>query len=290
MSGIDHLGIKVSNLQRSKEFYSKTLGSLGFKILRDFGVAVGFGVAKPIFWMSESADVSPQRFAFDAPDRASVDAFWSAGLAAGGKDSDAPVSPFVYVKALLDPDGHRIEAIDQKWEPAPKRKRDDSDDAPKRTRSDSAGTSSQGGNSAEEPPLKPVSRGFNNVALKVSDMPKSREWYTGALEPLGIKMLFSDYESTGYGTTGDPFLWLNLATADEAVKPVHVAFAAPNAAVVEAFHGAALAVGGTDNGKPGPRPMYGPSYFGGFVLDPDGHNVEAQAHVINVPVPDSGSS
>ena len=85
----------------------------------------------------------------------------------------------------------------------------------------------------------------------------------------------------GFGGMGEsdgkPYFWIN-EQRQPATTNVHVAFAAPDRATVDAFHEAALAAGGTDNGGPGIREIYHPSYYGAFVLDPDGNNIEACCH------------
>ena len=79
--------------------------------------------------------------------------------------------------------------------------------------------------------------------------------------------------ASGYGVGKKAFFW--IGTRDAVMTGMHVAFAAPDHATVDAFHAAALAAGGRDNGAPGLRPHYHPGYYGAFVLDPDGHNIEA---------------
>ncbi|WP_223252345.1 VOC family protein [Paracoccus mutanolyticus] len=101
------------------------------------------------------------------------------------------------------------------------------------------------------------------------------------LAPLGIRILTEAGPESGrgshlgYGRT-EPAFW--IGTSQPAGGPVHVAFAAPDRATVADFHAAALAAGGRDNGRPGPRPEYHPGYYGAFVLDPDGNNIEAVFH------------
>ena len=80
----------------------------------------------------------------------------------------------------------------------------------------------------------------------------------------------------GLGRGGKPQLW--LSQGEPPVSPLHIAFAARNRAEVDAFHAAALAAGGKDNGAPGLRPHYHPNYYGAFAIDPDGHNIEAVCH------------
>jgi catechol 2,3-dioxygenase-like lactoylglutathione lyase family enzyme len=123
---------------------------------------------------------------------------------------------------------------------------------------------------------------LDHVGLEVSDFARSRSFYLAALEPLGIRLLMEPMEGmAGFGSETEigpkPYFWVN-ARGRPAVSGVHVAFAAPDAATVDAFHEAALSAGGTDNGAPGPRSIYHPRYYGAFVLDPDGNNIEAVCH------------
>jgi catechol 2,3-dioxygenase-like lactoylglutathione lyase family enzyme len=105
-------------------------------------------------------------------------------------------------------------------------------------------------------------------------MARSKAFYDQALQPLGLKRITGeDHAVAGYGVPGKGCFW--IGPAKEAPTRAHVAFAAPDPATVEAFHATALAAGGRDNGKPGLRPQYAPTYYGSFVLDPDGHNIEA---------------
>lgn len=122
---------------------------------------------------------------------------------------------------------------------------------------------------------------LDHVTLRVADFAASRKFYDSALAPLGIRPLYvietSDDHSAGYGDDR-PFFWIGAMDAAEARGATHVAFAAPSRHDVEAFHAAALAAGGQDNGAPGLRRQYHPTYYGAFVLDPDGNNIEAVHH------------
>lgn len=113
---------------------------------------------------------------------------------------------------------------------------------------------------------------LDHVGLKVSDFARAQAFYDQALTPLGLHRLREFPGVAGYGDAR-PFFW--ISAWDGPIQGVHVAFAAENRDLVTAFHAAALAAGGRDNGGPGLRPMYHPNYYGAFVLDPDGHNVEA---------------
>lgn len=116
---------------------------------------------------------------------------------------------------------------------------------------------------------------IDHVKLAVADLAASRAFYERALAPLGIAVLREYPGAIGLGADGKPFFWL---AAGPASGPCHVAFASADHAGVDAFHREALAAGGTDHGAPGPRPRYHPGYYGAFVLDPDGNNVEAVCH------------
>lgn len=122
---------------------------------------------------------------------------------------------------------------------------------------------------------------LDHVGIEVSDLKRSRAFYEKALEPLGIGLMMEFEGAIGFGKETEhgpkPFFWIH-ARGRPAVSGAHVAFGVRDAEGVDAFHVAALAAGGTDNGAPGPRPIYHPGYYGAFVLDPDGHNVEVVNH------------
>jgi catechol 2,3-dioxygenase-like lactoylglutathione lyase family enzyme len=115
---------------------------------------------------------------------------------------------------------------------------------------------------------------LDHVTIGVSDFERAKAFYDAALRPLGIERLYADGERfAGYGAGRRAFFWIGLR--DEVKTGVHVAFVARDRAAVDAFYRAALAAGGYDNGAPGPRPQYHPDYYAAFVLDFDGHNIEA---------------
>jgi catechol 2,3-dioxygenase-like lactoylglutathione lyase family enzyme len=125
---------------------------------------------------------------------------------------------------------------------------------------------------------------IDHVGFPVSDYARSKAFYTQALAPLGYTLIMevpaSDTESgspaAGFGLAGKPDFWIGGEGGLNGI--LHIAIAAGDRAAVDAFHRAALAAGATDNGAPGLRPHYHPNYYGAFVLDPDGHNVEAVCH------------
>jgi catechol 2,3-dioxygenase-like lactoylglutathione lyase family enzyme len=123
---------------------------------------------------------------------------------------------------------------------------------------------------------------LDHVAFEVSDFDRSKAFYEAALAPLGIGLLMEPMPgAAGFGSDDGngpkPYFWI-MARGRPAVSGAHAAFAAPDRDTVDAFHAAALAAGATDNGAPGPRPIYHPHYYGAFVLDPDANNVEAVCH------------
>ena len=119
---------------------------------------------------------------------------------------------------------------------------------------------------------------FDHVKIGVSDYAASKAFFLKALAPLGIAV----------GSEGEPTYGVELITksqaslvlyqTDEKPAHLHLAFAAENRRQVEAFHRAALAAGGKDNGTPGLRPQYHANYYAAFVIGPDGHNIEVVCH------------
>jgi catechol 2,3-dioxygenase-like lactoylglutathione lyase family enzyme len=116
---------------------------------------------------------------------------------------------------------------------------------------------------------------LDHLTVKVRDAARSKAFYAAALEPVGYAVRMEYEGGAGLGAE-HPDLW--LAADPGEVRPMHFAFTAKARRAVDAFHAAALAAGGRDNGAPGLRPDYGPTYYAAFVLDPDGHNVEVVCH------------
>jgi catechol 2,3-dioxygenase-like lactoylglutathione lyase family enzyme len=126
---------------------------------------------------------------------------------------------------------------------------------------------------------------IDHFGFGVSDYPRAKAFYLAALAPLGIGLVrevapeqneAGKVWACGFGKHGKPEFW--IGSDGETTPPMHVAFVADTRAEVRAFHAAALAVGGRDNGAPGLRPQYHPNYYAAFVRDLDGHNVEAVCH------------
>ena len=124
---------------------------------------------------------------------------------------------------------------------------------------------------------------LDHIGFAVGNLKASRSFYEKALKPLGMKVLLevtpemtgTDDSHLGFGVDR-PFFW--FGTGKNRVTGVHMAFLAKSRKIVDEFYAAAIAAGGKDNGKPGVRPHYHENYYGAFVLDPDGNNIEAVCH------------
>lgn len=123
---------------------------------------------------------------------------------------------------------------------------------------------------------------LDHVGIGVSDFARAKAFYDKAMAPLGIALVMEvtaeqtgDQPACGFGSEGKPYFWFGGAPD---IARCHIAFTAKDRAAVDAFYKAGLAAGGKDNGAPGLRPHYHANYYGAFVMDPDGHNIEAVCH------------
>jgi catechol 2,3-dioxygenase-like lactoylglutathione lyase family enzyme len=120
---------------------------------------------------------------------------------------------------------------------------------------------------------------IDHIGFPVSDYARAKAFYLKALAPLGYGLIMevqqrdNDAPAAGFGRDGKPDFW--IGGEGGLSKPVHIAILADDRAAVDAFHAAAIAAGGKDNGAPGIRAHYHADYYGAFVFDPDGHNIEA---------------
>jgi catechol 2,3-dioxygenase-like lactoylglutathione lyase family enzyme len=124
---------------------------------------------------------------------------------------------------------------------------------------------------------------LDHISIGVRDIARTRRFYDAALAPLGYRCLSDGAESLGYGRDAVA-LWIGAAARPVPADPesgLHVCFAAPTPASVDAFHAAALREGGQDNGPPGLRTDYGPGYYAAFVVDPDGYRIEAHCEAVS---------
>ncbi len=125
---------------------------------------------------------------------------------------------------------------------------------------------------------------IDHLGITVADFARARAFYDAAFAPLGASLVYmvppehtGGVKVGGYGRDGKPVYWLTEGKPPAGCHQ-HIAFTARNRAEVDAFYEAAMAAGGRDNGKPGLRPHYHPDYYGAFVFDPDGNNIEAVCH------------
>jgi len=126
---------------------------------------------------------------------------------------------------------------------------------------------------------------IDHIGMSVRDIARATEFYRKALAPLGIGVVMEvSAEDTGsgaavgFGANWKPFFWIGESFHPAGDQHIHLAFTAPSREAVDAFYAAAIAAGGKDNGPPGLRPHYHENYYGAFVLDADGNNIEAVCH------------
>lgn len=120
-----------------------------------------------------------------------------------------------------------------------------------------------------------VRRMIDHIGISVSNLETSVAFYQQALAPLGYELIMRFEQFAGFGVGGKPDFWIGVGTPKDRI---HIALRAKGRAEVRAFYDAGIAAGGKDNGAPGVRPHYHQDYYGAFVLDPDGHNIEAVCH------------
>jgi catechol 2,3-dioxygenase-like lactoylglutathione lyase family enzyme len=241
----DHVGVAVSDLSASTDFYRPLLSVLGREPSYTDEVMVGW----EDWWIGAAEAEHPLtrglHVGLRASSRAMVDAFWQAGVDAGYPDGGAPGPRPAYTEDyygafLLDPDGHSVEAVH-------------------RTRERSVPDGC-----------------IDHLWLRVGDPRASLRFYATIAPYAGICVT---HESDDHVQLSAPDYSFSLVRDGQPPSAnVHLAFAAETDATVREFHAAALAAGYTDNGASGERPVYHPGYYGAFVLDPDGHNVELVNH------------
>jgi catechol 2,3-dioxygenase-like lactoylglutathione lyase family enzyme len=241
----DHVEIAVTDLSASERFYRTVLSVLGAEPLHVSADLVEWqdwdvGVTDREHPVSRGLHVG-----FRASSREAVDAFWQAGIDAGYRDDGSPgprtiYGPDYYGGFLLDPDGNSVEAV----------------------------------NSHRE---HPVADGcIDHLWLRVRDPVASRRFYTTIAPFAGLRIGVDEPDHVQL--IGERVRFSLVADGRPLTEHVHLAFPAQDDATVRAFHAAALAAGYEDHGGPGERAVYHPGYYGAFVLDPDGHNVELVNH------------
>lgn len=241
----DHVGIAVSDLAASERFYRTVLNVLGAE--------PSHADADLVEW--EDWDISPTdrehpltrglHVGFRARDREQVEAFWQAGVDAGYPEDGEPrlrtqYGPSYYGAFLLDPDGNSVEAVHYDR-------------------------------------VNAVPHGsIDHLWIRVRDPRASRDFYATIAPHAGLHLTHDDPGRVQL--SGSDYSFSLVRDERPLTEHVHLAFPAREDATVRAFHAAALAAGYEDNGAPGERSVYHPGYYGGFVLDPDGHNVEVVNH------------
>jgi catechol 2,3-dioxygenase-like lactoylglutathione lyase family enzyme len=241
----DHVGIAVSDVPASERFYRTVLPVLGVEPSYAGPDMVGWDD----WWIGPTDREHPVtrglHVGFRAPDRAAVDAFWQAGIKAGHPDDGAPGPRIVYGSDyyggfLLDPDGNSVEAVHTDRE-------------------------------------RPVPDGrIDHLWLRVRDPQASRRFYTTIAPHAGLRLAYDARDRVQL--SGPDFSFSLVRDERPFTEHVHLAFSAATDATVQRFHAAAVASGYEDHGAPGERPVYHRGYYGAFVLDPDGHNVEVVNH------------
>ena len=241
----DHVGIAVSDLGASERFYRTVLSELG--------IEPSHADSELVEWQDWAMGPTDHRHpvtrglhvGFRAPDRTAVDAFWQAGLAAGQPDAGAPgprtiYDPDDYGAFLLDPDGNSVEAV-------------------------------------YRPHERPVPDAhIDHLWLRVRDPHAARRFYATIAPHAGLRSARGAPDRVQF--RGEDSSLSLVRDGRSLTEHVHLAFAADTDATVRDFHAAALAAGYADHGIPGERATYHAGYYGAFVLDPDGHNVEVVNH------------
>jgi len=239
----DHVDIRAADHSASEAFYDLVLPVVGLEKTYSDGEFSEWGDYGVV---AASAEIPPTRrlhIAFFTPERAEVDAFWLAGTAAGYRSDGEPgmrpqYSPDYYGAFLLDPDGNSIEAVSHD------------------------GAKERGA--------------IDHIWMRVADVSAAVDFYA-AIAPFSGFELHADLrpERVRFRAASGASFSLVRGTPTERV---HVAFPAATHDIVDDFHRAALAAGYRENGAPGERPVYHEGYYGAFVFDPDGNNIELVDH------------
>ena len=240
----DHVTIRASDRAASERFYETVLASLGIEPTHRGGHFVEWDDFSVSQASDEKSVTRRLHIAFVAPSRAHADEFWQVGTAAGYRDDGRPgprpqYGSTYYGAFLLDPDGNSAEAVHHE-------------------------ALRKGGN-------------VDHLWIRVVDVPAAKRFYE-TIAPYagyGPGKDVSDPERTHFGVGNGSF---SVVRDGEPTEHVHVAFPAADDRTVDSFHRAGLEAGYRDHGAPGERPVYHPGYYGAFLLDPDGNNVEVVNH------------
>ena len=257
---LSHITFGSNDLERAGAFYNEVLGLLGIVRQEARDEALGYARKRdgvPWIWIMTPSDGLPatwgngSHLALMSESREQVDLFHAAALAKGGRDEGAPAlrphyAPDYYAAYLRDPDGNKLQAVHY----------------------------------GEGRIVAPGQGAISHVTLGSNDMERARAFYDGLLAVIGAERIFTLPHATAYGLPGTQKPAVLLCPAHDG-RPAtwgngtHVALLAPSRAAVDAFHATALKLGSRDEGAPGPRPRYGPSYYGAYVRDLDGNKLQA---------------
>jgi catechol 2,3-dioxygenase-like lactoylglutathione lyase family enzyme len=238
---IDHVDIRVSDREASERFYTTVFTAIGKDILESNAEIAEWG---DFDLLADGQPVAKNlHIAFWVPTAELVDRFHAAGVQAGYQDDGAPgarpqYGPDYYGGFLRDPDGNSVEAVTN-------------------TKTDRA------------------LGGIDHLWLRSPDLQAAKRFYETIGPFVGVGLGDDEPDRVQFLTDRASF---SFVTPGEPTENVHIAFAAQTNQQVDAFHKAATEGGYTDNGPPGERAVYHPGYYGAFVLDPDGHNIEAVNH------------
>jgi catechol 2,3-dioxygenase-like lactoylglutathione lyase family enzyme len=239
----DHVDIRASDRAASERFYLTVLRAVGIEQTHSDAELAGWDDFSIVGANDEVPVTRRLHVGFVAPSRAAVDAFHAAGVAAGHRDDGAPgprpqYRDDYYGAFLLDPDGNSAEAVHH-------------------------GAMREGGT-------------IDHLWIRVADLDAAARFYDVIGPHAGLRRGSSAPDRQQFvGPARGSF---SLVASDAPTEHVHIAFPTDDDADVHAFHDAATGAGYRDNGPPGERPQYHPGYYGAFVLDPDGNNVEVVNH------------
>ena len=239
---LDHVTIRASDRAASETFYATVLQTLGIELTHSGELGPEWGDFALAPASAESPVTRRLHIGFAAPSRAHVDEFWQAGTAAGYRDDGAP--------------GLRPEYSDDYY---------------------GAFLLDPDGNSAEAVHHGSLREGaiVDHLWIRVTDLEASTRFYETVAPAAGFHVGRELENRTLFACFGGSF---SIVSGGEPTENVHIAFAATENEVVDRFHRDATAAGYRDNGAPGERPIYHPGYYGAFVLDPDGNNIEVVNH------------
>jgi catechol 2,3-dioxygenase-like lactoylglutathione lyase family enzyme len=238
----DHVGLRVADQAASRRFYETVLSAIGIAPDHADDELVewdDFAISPP---SADKPVTSGLHVGFGASSREHVDAFWRAGTEAGYRD-DGPPGP----RPEYGPDYYGGFLLDPD------------------------------GNSAEavhHDSVRPPGH-IDHLWIRVADVAAARAFYLEIAPYAGLRPGSDEPDRAQFVGAGGSF---SLVAGEQRTENLHIAFPAPDEATVQAFHRAAIAAGYTDNGAPGERPEYHPGYYGAFVLDPDGNNIEVVSH------------